>query len=340
MLSCAKILFVETDVQDSVILGRSAREYLEREFIDFECDVVTADKLQNYPFDGVTVVLPFNIPLVRQADITRALSDMRRRKIKSLSLGEKNSIARICDEWEDSNFFATGSAFVKLGGAKSYNIVYNQLKERIIDRNLSREVTILDGSTVVIDDTVRLSPGAVILPFTRLEGECEIAAGAVIEASYLSNSFVGEGGSVRYSHLVSSRVGARATVGPYARLRGADVGEGCRIGDFVEIKASVVRAGAKAAHLTYIGDAEVGEGTNVGCGTVFCNYDGKNKHRTSIGKDCFIGANVNLVAPLTVGDNAFIAAGTTVTKPIREGTFTIGRVRQETKNKPEVKPTE
>ena len=126
---------------------------------------------------------------------------------------------------------------------------------------------------------------------------------------------------------------AGASVGPYARLRGADVGEGCRIGDFVEVKASKLGGGVKAAHLAYIGDASVGEGTNIGCGSVFCNFDGKSKHSTRVGKNCFIGANANLVAPISVGDGAFIAAGTTLTEDVADNTFTVGRVRQNTKNK-------
>ena len=103
------------------------------------------------------------------------------------------------------------------------------------------------------------------------------------------------------------------------------------MGDFVEIKGSSLGDGVKSAHLAYIGDAVVGEGTNIGCGTVFCNYDGRKKHRTEVGSGCFIGANVNLVAPLAVGDGAFVAAGTTVTRDVEGGEFVIGRARQESK---------
>ena len=147
----------------------------------------------------------------------------------------------------------------------------------------------------------------------------------------MRNSIVENGASVEMSHIVDSCVRAGATVGPFARLRGAQVGEKCRIGDFVEIKASKLGNGVKASHLSYVGDAEVGDGTNVGCGTVFCNYDGKDKHRTTVGSGCFIGANTNLIAPVVVGDNSFIAAGTTVTRDVEECSFTIGRVRQDTK---------
>ena len=130
--------------------------------------------------------------------------------------------------------------------------------------------------------------------------------------------------------LRGARVGKNCTVGPFAHLRkGANVGDNCRVGDFVEIKNSVVGEGTKVSHLAYVGDADVGENCNIGCGVVFCNYDGKNKHRTRVGNNCFIGSNVNLIAPVEIADGAFVAAGTTVTEGAGKGDFVIGRVRQQ-----------
>ena len=106
------------------------------------------------------------------------------------------------------------------------------------------------------------------------------------------------------------------------------IGDGCRVGDYVEVKNSILRDGVKAAHLAYIGDAEVGEGTNIGCGTVFANYDGKFKHRTEVGKNVFVGCNANLIAPIKVGDGAFIAGGSTVTDDVPAGEICFGRARQ------------
>lgn len=190
----------------------------------------------------------------------------------------------------------------------------------------------MDKNTTFIDDTVNIESGVVILPYTRIEGESVLMNGAKVAGSYIKDSVI-DGASVEYSYLACSHVHARATVGPFARLRGATIGNDCRVGDFVEVKASTLREGVKASHLTYIGDADVGERTNVGCGSVFCNYDGVDKHKTTVGCNCFIGANTNLIAPVVVGDNAFIAAGTTVTRDIEDGSFTIGRVRQDTKIK-------
>ena len=137
-----------------------------------------------------------------------------------------------------------------------------------------------------------------------------------------------------FSHLEDCIVGEGAVLGPYARLRpGADIGAAAHVGNFVEIKAAKLGAGAKANHLTYIGDAEIGPGTNIGAGTITCNYDGRNKNRTVIGAKVFVGSNTALVAPVTVGDGALIAAGSVITKDVSANTLAIGRARQTTKEK-------
>jgi bifunctional UDP-N-acetylglucosamine pyrophosphorylase/glucosamine-1-phosphate N-acetyltransferase len=132
-----------------------------------------------------------------------------------------------------------------------------------------------------------------------------------------------------FSHLEHCTVHAGAVIGPYARLRpGADIGESAHVGNFCEIKAATIGPGAKVNHLTYIGDAEIGAATNIGAGTITCNYDGKRKHRTKIGANAFIGSNTALVAPVTVGDNALVAAGSTITEDVAPGTLAIARARQ------------
>lgn len=318
-----------------MLLGREVQDYLFREFNVFEYTVVDEDEVDGFLSDeGVNVILPLDMPLVRVKDISEAIDSMRRKKIDSMSLGSKRANTRICFGTEEkSSFFVTGNAFLRLGGAKNYSIVYNCMRERIIDRHLSKNVRILDTHTTHIDDTVTIAKRAVIQPFCRLIGTTVIKDRAEIYSSYIQNSVIEKGAFVQNSHIVNSRVGNNTTVGPFARLRGALIGEECRIGDFVEVKASKLEKGVKSAHLCYIGDAEVGEETNVGCGTVFCNYDGKNKHKSKVGKDCFIGANANLIAPITIGNEVFIAAGTTVNHDLEDKTFAIGRVRHETKKK-------
>lgn len=179
----------------------------------------------------------------------------------------------------------------------------------------------------VSDDSV-VEDGAKIYAPAHISGGSHICRGAVIMPfCTLLNCYVGENTTVFSSTLNDAHVGENCTVGPYAYLRcGARIGDNCRIGDFVEVKASTVGDGTKAAHLAYIGDAQVGKDVNIGCGVVFCNFDGKNKHKTVVSDGAFIGANCNLIAPVTVGESSFIAAGTTLSSSVEAGSFCIGRV--------------
>ena len=336
------IVFIENENSKQSILGRRAEEYILREFAGFDAAdsrIVRERVYLNAPekyflSDAINVVLTLDTPLLRRKTIEHFVALMKHKNISFVRLGAKDSqsLIRIGDA-QDEGIFVSDDDFLKLNGAKSYNMVYNLLKDRILDAHLLAGVNIVDKTTVFIDDTVKIASGAQILPFSRVEGDSIIKANAKISASYIRNSVVESCASVEMSHIVDSCVRARATVGPFARLRGAQIGAGCRIGDFVEVKGSRLGDGVKASHLSYVGDAEVGDGTNVGCGTVFCNYDGKDKHKTTVGSKCFIGANTNLIAPVVVGDNAFIAAGTTVTRDVCDSSFTIGRVRQDTKTK-------
>ncbi len=182
-------------------------------------------------------------------------------------------------------------------------------------------------SDYILDDTVRVGDGVTIEPYAVVKGDTVLGDGCVVGSfSYVCDSAIGRDTHIRASRIVDSTVGDRCTVGPCAHLRdGAVVGDDCRVGNFVEIKHSTLAEGVKAAHLSYIGDAAVGARTNIGCGTVFVNFDGRAKHHTEIGEDCFIGCNSCLVAPLRMGDGCFVACGTTVDKDMPEGTFGIGR---------------
>ena len=164
-----------------------------------------------------------------------------------------------------------------------------------------------------------------------LVGNCEIGENVEIFGEcYIENSKIGDFCQIKSSYIVDSEVGEQTTVGPYAHIRqNSKIGSKCRIGNFVEIKNSTLGNQTKCAHLSYIGDATLGERVNVGCGVVFANYDGKKKHHSQVGNDVFIGCNCNIVAPRIVGDNCFIAAGTTLTKNLPSGSFSIGRVRDE-----------
>lgn len=175
--------------------------------------------------------------------------------------------------------------------------------------------------TVVVGDNVTIEPYAVIKGSTVLHDGSTIGS-----FSYISNSQIGANTVVKSSRICDSIVGDNCMIGPNAHLRdGATIGNDCRVGNFVEVKRSTLGVGVKASHLAYIGDASVGDNTNVGCGVIFVNYDGKTKHRTVVGNNCFIGCNSNLVAPLSMGNDCFVACGTTVTQDVPDGAFLIGR---------------
>jgi bifunctional UDP-N-acetylglucosamine pyrophosphorylase/glucosamine-1-phosphate N-acetyltransferase len=173
---------------------------------------------------------------------------------------------------------------------------------------------------MVAPETVYLAADTKLGANVEIEPYVVFGPGVVVEDSAIICSF---------SRLEGAHIGPGAIVGPFARLRpGADIRAGAKIGNFVEVKGSVVEAGAKANHLAYIGDARVGEGANIGAGTIICNYDGKNKHRTDIGKGAFIGSNSALVAPVTIGDNAYVGSGSVITEDVPAGALALGRARQ------------
>ncbi len=320
-----KIYFVSSPWQDEAILGRRVEEYEARALADFDCKRVESIKEISFE-DGVySVVLPLACPLIERDDVLRIVKSMRLKGLKELRFCDSSAYIRL-GKAEKGGIFVNNSAFFEISDAKSFCLVYNILKDRIVSRHLMRGVRIVDKASTFIDDTAQIGEDAIILPFCRIEGSTRIERGAVVAASLVRDSVVRAGAYIEYSHVVDSVIGEGATVGPFARLRGATIGKGCRIGDFVEVKASTIGDGTKSAHLTYIGDATVGERTNIGCGTVFCNYDGQTKHKTQVGNDCFLGANVNLVAPLHIGNDCFVAAGTTLSQDLADSTYAIGRV--------------
>lgn len=210
---------------------------------------------------------------------------------------------------------------------------YKQRKDKwrkIAEKHIEAGVDIFDIDNVYIDEDVRIGEGTVIGQCVRLEGSTVIGKNCKIEQnSRIANATIGDDVSIDNSVILDSSVGSNTSVGPFAYIRpGSTIGEACKVGDFVEVKNASMGNGSKSAHLTYIGDADIGENVNLGCGVVFVNYDGKNKHRSTVGDGCFIGCNVNLVSPVDVGDGAYIAAGSTVTKDIPKDALSVGRARQ------------
>jgi bifunctional UDP-N-acetylglucosamine pyrophosphorylase / glucosamine-1-phosphate N-acetyltransferase len=203
-------------------------------------------------------------------------------------------------------------------------------QQRIHERHMLAGVTIVDPAATVIDVDVRIGQDAVIAPFSSLHGATEVGAGATVgPLSTVIDTRVGAQATVVHSYLNGADVGDRVSVGPFAYLRpGAVLREGSKAGTFVEIKNSDVGPGAKVPHLSYIGDADIGERTNIGAGTITANYDGKNKHRTSIGAGAFVSVDTMFVAPVSVGDGAYTAAGSVITEDVPPGALGVARARQ------------
>ncbi len=193
--------------------------------------------------------------------------------------------------------------------------------------------TIKDKRSVFIDKTVKIGKDVIIYENNRIEGQTIIEDGTIIYPnSYIKNAQIGKNCIIESSNIVDCEVGNNCSVGPFARLRPkAIIKDGAKIGNFVEIKNAVIGEGSKVNHLAYVGDAEIGKNCNIGCGAIFVNYNGKIKQKSIVGDDCFIGSNVNVIAPVNIENKSFICAGTTVSEDVKTDSFVIGRVRQEIK---------
>lgn len=207
------------------------------------------------------------------------------------------------------------------------------MRHRIAEKHMRNGVTIIAPETTVISADAIIGRDTVIQPGTIIEGRSKIGEECTIGPnSHIINSEISNRTSIHSSVVKSSKIGSDTTVGPFAHIRpDTDLGNHVKVGNFVEIKKSSFGEGSKVSHLSYIGDAEVGSSVNIGCGSITVNYDGKNKFKTIIEDEAFIGCNSNLVAPVTVGKGSYIAAGSTVTKDVPEDSLAIARARQENK---------
>lgn len=205
------------------------------------------------------------------------------------------------------------------------------VKLRVNEAHMAQGVTLMDPESTYIESRVAIGRDTVVYPNVYLQGRTVIGENCLIEPNVkISDSHLAPGVVVKMGSVIAeSRLGPKVQVGPYSHLRPlSDLREGARVGNFVEVKKSVLHQGVKANHLTYLGDAEVGPGVNVGAGTITCNYDGVSKHPTIIEEGAFIGSNTALVAPVTIGKGAYVGAGSTITKDVPPGKLGISRARQ------------
>jgi len=210
-------------------------------------------------------------------------------------------------------------------------------RDRVRKSLLAKGVVIPDPDCVYVDEAAEVDAGTVLLSGTYLRGPCKIGSNCRIGPDcWIEDSTIESGSTVWYSVLESARVREGSTVGPFSHLRrDADVGPEARIGNFVEVKAARIARGAKAGHLAYVGDAEVGAEANIGAGVVTCNFDGAEKHRTIIEDGAFIGTNASLVAPVRIGKDAVVGAGSTITDDVPPRSLALGRARQVVKRRSE-----
>ncbi|MBU5668264.1 bifunctional UDP-N-acetylglucosamine diphosphorylase/glucosamine-1-phosphate N-acetyltransferase GlmU [Peptoniphilus sp. MSJ-1] len=203
------------------------------------------------------------------------------------------------------------------------------LRENINKTYMLDGVGIIDPKSTYIEYGAEIDRDVMIYPNSYVDRFSVIKKGAVIKNSTIKNSTISEDVLIRSSEIEDSKVGKKTTIGPYAHLRpNSNIGENCKIGNFVEVKNSNVGDGSKMSHLAYVGDADIGSGVNIGCGVVFVNYNGRDKFRTTVGDNAFIGSNSNLVAPVEVEENGYVAAGSTITKKVFKGQLSVERAPQ------------
>ena len=228
---------------------------------------------------------------------------------------------------EESDDIAGVNSRVQLAG------VTQVMKKRINEKHMANGVTLVDPANTYIEADVVIGKDTIIEPGCMLQGNTVIGENCRIGYnSKLTNMTIKDHVDIEVSVLTESFVDEGTHVGPFAYVRpNSHIGKNIKVGDFVEIKNANIGDGTKISHLTYVGDADVGENVNFGCGTVIVNYDGQKKHRTTIGNNAFIGCNTNLVSPVTIEDNAYTAAGSTITKTVPENSLAIARAKQENK---------
>ena len=230
--------------------------------------------------------------------------------------------------------FPNGDVFLGVNNLTQLETVESILRTKKISALREEGVRFIDSSHTYIEDEVEIGAGTVIYPNVYISGKTKIGKNVLVEmGAQIKDSVIADDAKIlAYTILEGASLHEKAHAGPFARLRpGADIGAEAKIGNFVEIKKSVLSRGVKVSHLSYVGDAFIGEETNIGCGFITCNYDGVNKNITKIGKNCFIGSDSQTVAPVEIGDDCFVASSSTITKNMPNHSFAISRGQQTTK---------
>ena len=341
----------KTPAAQHTVCGKPMVEYVigavkaagaEEIFFEEECNAEQLCTVLDAMQSGLVYLIGSAMPLVEKKDLEMlaqdadcfaadALGCVRAQALRGAMEGSEciaDAVEKVREHakraWIEKDRMTAVEDRVKLAAAEKL------MRARINEKLMLSGVTLIDPENTYIEDTVVIGQDTVVYPGCTLQGNTVIGRDCVIYPHCrMSNAVVGDGTTVEASVLLDCAVGSFTTVGPNAYLRPKTIiGDHCRIGDFVEVKNSAIGNGTKVSHLTYVGDADLGENINLGCGVVFSNYDGKKKYRSVIGDNAFIGCNVNIVSPVNVGDDAYIAAGSTITGDVPGGSLAIARERQ------------
>lgn len=305
------------------ICGLDSISWLKR--ISDEFEVVNTVNLSEL---SRTIVLYSDTPLVNANTLNEICAYMEECGLDSAELERGYVIGESFSNCK--KVVVRSEDFIRLRDSASYSKISKLMRERINLTHMQNGVFMTDSDTVYIDVNVTIGEGTIIAPNNRLVGNTVIGKNCLLESgNFLTDTVISDGVKLTSVVSVDASVGEGTTVGPYVYLRpSANVGAHCKVGDFVEIKNSNISDGTKVPHLAYVGDADVGSGVNVGCGVIFANYDGRRKHRTTVGDKTFIGSNTTLIAPIEVGEKVFIAAGATISRSIPDGALVIARARE------------
>lgn len=309
-----------------------------------QAEVLNFDEVKG--FDGEIIIIPADMPCLKTETVS-AFANMELDKVDALVLGDviklnaetikkldvksnEDILPLVKENLEYEEIFAKDEETVNCDTRQDLAKAIKIIKCREAERVMAEGVTLIDPDSVYISPFAEIGKDTVIYPDVFVEGASKIGKNCVIRSNtVIENAEIGDNTTITSSVINSSTVGTKVSVGPFAYIRpDCKIGDNVKVGDFVELKKAKIGNGTKISHLTYVGDSEVGERVNFGCGTVTVNYDGKNKFLTKIGDDAFIGCNTNLVAPVTVGNGAFTAAGSTITDNVPDENLAIARAKQ------------
>lgn len=315
-LSLYEIPYVSIDNNEEVNLPVLIRDYL--------------DENSEY-----TVVLYSDTPLITRKTIKEALETARLNNLNVMRMTRgfvfKTEYIRNADKiYSDKTYYFDEDDFVTAYSFRQVSFITDILKNRIITYHMNRGVQFEDSVSTFIGCEVSIGEGVIIGANNNIIGKTVIKDNVTLKCgNNIEDCVIAEGAVIESSKMVHSYIGKKTSVGPFANLRKDNVvGDGCKIGDFVELKNCRIGDGSKLGHLTYAGDIIMGKNCNVGAGVVFANYDGRDKHTSVIGEEAFIGSSSTIVAPVTLGDRCFVAAGSVITEDVPSGALAIARAKQ------------